>query len=458
MNLDEYLSAIKSKTVAVVGIGVSNIPLIRLLLKNGIDVTACDKNRREGFGEIADELESMGAKLRLGETYLDGLDQDIIFRSPGIRPDIPAFLKAQESGSVITSEMEVFFDVCPSKIIAVTGSDGKTTTTTLISELLKASGRRVFLGGNIGRPLLDEAGLMLQEDIVVLELSSFQLMRMRKSPQVAVVTNLAPNHLDIHTGMDEYIASKRNIFEHQQPGDLLVVNADNDITAAFAKEARGLVREFGRQKPVGSGVFLEGGNIIWAGDGSRIMSAGDILIPGTHNIENYMAAIAAVYDMVDAETIIRVARSFAGVRHRIELVREKDGVRYYNDSIASSPTRTMAGLRAFDEKLILVAGGYDKKIPYDVLGPDICRHVKTLVLTGATADKIEAAVRLCPENERVGLSIYKTDDFEDAVKYAASVAEEGDVVLLSPASASFDKFKNFEERGDAFREIVEKMG
>ncbi len=459
MNIDEYVDSLKGKRVAVVGIGVSNRPLIGMLASAGIDVTACDKITRQALGQAGDTLENLGAKLRLGEGYLDDLDQDIIFRSPGIRPDIPAFEKAKERGSAITSEMEVFFDVCPCPIIAVTGSDGKTTTTTIISELLRDAGRTAWLGGNIGHPLLADTPLMKPEHAVVLELSSFQLMTLKKSPHIAVVTNLAPNHLDVHRDMQEYIDAKMNIFTHQSAGDILVLNEDNGITRGFAPKAAGEVRLFSRRERVENGVYLKGGDIIRAKNGSEttVMTRDDILIPGDHNVENYMAAIAAVGDMVPDEVIRRTARTFKGVEHRIELVREKDGVRFYNDSIASSPSRTIAGLRSFKQKVILIAGGYDKHIPFDVLGPEVVEHVKAMVLTGDTAGKIRAAVEQAPGYEKEKLPIVTVDDFEQAVRTAAGMTQPGDIVTLSPACASFDRFRNFAERGDKFKEIINNI-
>ncbi|MCD7919595.1 MAG: UDP-N-acetylmuramoyl-L-alanine--D-glutamate ligase [Clostridiales bacterium] len=458
MTFTDYLDSLQGKTVAIIGIGVSNTPLIRLLLRRGIAVTACDKASRAQFGNdgLLRELEAQGAVLKLGEGYLDGLNQDVIFRSPGIRPDIPAFQQARERGSVITSEMEVFFHVCPCKRIAVTGSDGKTTTTTIIARLLERAGYTVHLGGNIGKPLLPETGEMKPEDIAVLELSSFQLMTMDASPEIAVVTNLAPNHLDVHKGMEEYVAAKKNIFLHQSPEDKLVLNRDNAITNAFAQEAPGQVTLFSRQNPLESGVAIEDGVICVKKDGVKreVLPVEDILLPGVHNIENYEAAIAAVDGLVPDEVIRAFAKEFGGVEHRIELVREKDGVRYYNDSIASSPSRTMAGLRSFRQKVILIAGGYDKHLDYEVLGPDLVAHTKRLVLTGATAGVIEAAARHAEGYSEEALPITTIDDFGEAVRFAASVAEPGDVVILSPASASFDKFKNFMVRGDTFKELV----
>ena len=459
MDLKGYLKSIQDKSVAVIGIGVSNTPLIELLLQAGIRVTACDKKQRSEFAELADRLEAMGAVLQLGEDYLEGLDQDIIFRTPGMRPDVPQLLQAKEQGSIITSEMEVFFEVCPCFIIAVTGSDGKTTTTTLISELLKQAGKKVYLGGNIGNPLLCQAGEMEADAVAVLELSSFQLMTMQKSPDIAVITNLAPNHLDVHKDMAEYVDSKKNIYLHQKDSGILVLNQDNELTASLQPEACGAVRLFSRQQQVNNGVFLRGEDIFLCRDGKeeKILSVCDIQLPGVHNIENYMAAISAVCDLVGQKALQTVARSFGGVAHRIELVREKDGVRFYNDSIASSPSRTMAGLRAFKEKVILIAGGKDKGISYDELGPEIIKHVKALYLTGPTAEKICAAVEKCPDYDAAVLPIFQVEDFKDTVLAAAAAAKAGDVVILSPASTSFDRFKNFVERGNTFKEIVKQL-
>ena len=456
MTLQNYLDSIRNKTVAVIGIGVSNTPLIELLAGEHIAVTACDKRDRTALGELADHLEKMGVVLQLGEDYLEGLHQDIIFRTPGLRPDVPQILKAVEQGSVLTSEMEVFFRVCPCPIIAVTGSDGKTTTTTIIAELLRAAGNTVHVGGNIGHPLLCEADEMKPGDYAVLELSSFQLMTMQCSPHIAVLTNLAPNHLDMHHGMEEYVAAKENIFRHQKQGDIAIFNLDNEITREQAHRAVGMARYFSRKEEPENGVFLRDDVIICRKDGyeREIMRASDIKIPGVHNVENYMAAIAAVDGLVSDETIVKFAREFGGVEHRIELVRTYHGVRFYNDSIASSPSRTIAGLRSFKEKVILIAGGYDKHIPFDVLGPEVVEHVKLLVLCGATADKIRAAVEQSPGYQPGKPEILDVTPFRAAVEMARDMAEEGDVVTLSPACAAFDQFKNFMERGKTFKAIV----
>ena len=452
----EYLAGLRGKRVAVLGIGVSNTPLIKMLLRADVAVTACDKNPRENFGGQIEELESLGAEVRLGPDYLEGLDQDVIFRTPGLRPDVPQLLAARERGSVLTSEMEAFFEVCPCKIIGVTGSDGKTTTTTIIAELLKAAGYSTYVGGNIGRPLLPDADGMLPTDVAVVELSSFQLMTMERSPHIAVVTNLAPNHLDVHKSMSEYVAAKENVFSHQDGEGLVVLNRDNEITRGFAQTAKGRVTLFSRREALERGVSVKDG-AIWVSNaaGSRaVLPLDGILLPGEHNVENYMAAIGALDGLVPDEVIRAFAKQFGGVEHRIELVRTLNGVRYYNDSIASSPSRTIAGLRSFQEKVILIAGGYDKHIPFEVLGPEVTAHVKYLVLTGATAPKIRAAVEAAPDYAPGRPEIAEYGDFTQAVLAAHALARPGDVVILSPACASFDKFRNFMERGEAFKKII----
>ena len=449
---ETYFESLKGKKIAVFGLGVSNRPLVRLLLEFGCDVLGCDRTPREKLDAEVLELEAAGCKLSVGDGYLDHLDADLVFRTPGMHPGNPALEDLRSKGAEVTSEMEVFFEVCPCTILAVTGSDGKTTTTTLISEMLKAAGKTVWVGGNIGAPLLPRVREMKPEDYAVVELSSFQLMDMKRSPHIAVVTNLAPNHLDIHKDMDEYVEAKKTIFRYQGREDILVVNADNAITVSF--KGNGVTKTFSRQ---GRDAYVRVvGDTITRG-GVPVLKKGDILIPGEHNVENYMAAIAAVDGLVDDETIRQVAKTFGGVEHRIELVRVKDGVRYYNDSIASSPSRTIAGLRSFPEKVILIAGGYDKHIPYDVLGPEICAHVKLLVLGGATGPKIRAAVEDCPDYKPGCPEIMDCGDFTAALKAAAAAARSGDVVLMSPASAAFDQFKNFMARGKYFKDMVMEL-
>ena len=458
LELKDWLSALRGKTAAVLGIGVSNTPLIELLCKNGVNVVACDKKTRDRLGDAADRLEALGATLRLGDGYLTDLAADVVFRTPGMRPDVPELLAARERGSVVTSEMQVFFEVCPCPIIAVTGSDGKTTTTTVIAELLKAEGKRVWLGGNLGHPLLSEADQIAPEDYAVVELSSFQLLDMTRSPHIAVMTNLAPNHLDVHRDMAEYIAAKENIFLHQNAGDVAVFNLDNGITRDLSRKARGRVRLFSGREETADGAFVRDGVIYLRSGGQEraVLSTADIRIPGQHNVENYCAAITAVDGLVRDETVRAVARTFNGVEHRIELVRERRGVKWYNDSIASSPTRTIAGLRSFDRPVILIAGGYDKHIPFTPLAPEIISHVKLLILCGATADAIRAAVTGC-EDYHGAPEMVEVKCLQDAVDVAAARAVPGDVVTLSPACAAFDQFANFMERGKVFKQMVNAL-
>ena len=450
--VDAYFERLRGKRAVVLGIGVSNRPLIRMLLEYGAEVTACDKTPREKLDEEVLALERLGARLHVGEDYLEGLEADVVFRTPGMRPDLPQIRRLTEGGAQLTSEMEAFFEVCPCTRIAVTGSDGKTTTTTLIAKILEHAGKKVWIGGNIGQPLLPLAKEMSPEDFAVVELSSFQLMTMTSSAEDAVVTNLAPNHLDVHKSMEEYIAAKENVYLHQSPSGKLVVNMDNAITHSFVGKAKGRVEEFSRLGIPENGVYLQDGTIYR--NGKKIMDAADIRIPGVHNIENYMAAACAVEGFASDADIDAVARSFGGVEHRIELVRELDGVRYYNDSIASSPTRTIAGLHSFDRRVILIAGGYDKHIPFDALGPEVCAHVKLLILCGATADKIRAAVEGTPEYVPGQPEIVTVQSLSDAVELAHTRAQRGDIVTLSPACAAFDQFKNFMVRGESYKKMV----
>ena len=450
-SFDAYFENLRGRRIAVLGLGVSNRPLVRLLLHYGCQVVGCDRTPREKLAPEVLELEKLGCRLHVGEDYLEGVQADVVFRTPGMHPSNPAIVELVSRGAQVTSEMEAFFEVCPCHLLAVTGSDGKTTTTTLISEMLKASGKTVWLGGNIGTPLLPLVPQMTAQDYAVVELSSFQLMDMRRSPSRALITNLAPNHLDIHKDMQEYIQAKENIFRFQSPQDLLVLNGDNPITRDMTGPGR--TEYFSR---LGEGrITLRQGVI--CRDQQPVLPVSQILLPGIHNVENYMAAIAMVEGLVDDETICQVASSFGGVEHRIELVRVKDGVRYYNDSIASSPSRTIAGLHSFPEPVILIAGGYDKQIPYEVLGPEICRHVKKLFLGGATGPKIREAVLRCGEYRPETLEIVDCGNFEAAVRAAAEAAQPGDVVLMSPASAAFDQFANFMERGNFYKKLIKEL-
>lgn len=459
MTLSQYVDNIKDKSIAVIGAGVSNMPLIKLLLASGCNVTVCDRRSLEDMGMEALELIDLGAKLRLGENYLDGLKHQIIFRTPGLMPFDEHLEKARAQGSIITSEMEAFFTICPCKIIAVTGSDGKTTTTTIIAELLKAEGYTVHVGGNIGRPLLCDVPIMKKTDIVALELSSFQLHSMECRPDVAIITNISPNHLDKHKDYPDYINAKSEIFKHQTENDRLILNLNDEHTEFYANQAHSALAYFSDNGAPDNGTVCENGELFFVRNGVRekIMDADEIMLPGQHNLQNYLAAFAAVDGLVSAESCRKVAMEFSGVEHRLETVRVLNGVTYINDSIASSPTRVIAGLHALKTKPVIILGGYDKQIPFDELGDELCRYAKRVFLSGATAQKIYDAIVSSALYADSGLEVTVIDDFTQTVIAASEYAQYGDIVILSPACAAFDKFKNFAERGKYFKKIVMEL-
>ena len=445
----------RNKTVSVIGLGISNVPLISWLLDRGAVITARDRNEFEKLRDDAKKLKDRGVKFICGADYLKDIKDEIIFKSPGVRYDVPEIAEAVRNGAELTSEMDLFFELCPCRIIGVTGSDGKTTTTTLIYKMLaKQYGEgRVFVGGNIGKPLLPELDKMDKDCFAVVELSSFQLHTMKRSPDISIITNISPNHLDYHRGMDEYIEAKTNVFRHAKPGSAVVLNGENEVTKSLGKYA-----------PEGVTVryFLTGNTVVENGkiycDGEEVLETSEILIPGRHNVENYAGVITVLKGLVSDEVIRETAKTFGGVEHRIELVRELDGVRYYNSSIDSSPTRTRAALYSFDKKLIVICGGYDKHIPFEPLAATLCERAKTVILTGATAGKIKDALTSY-EGYRIGEpKLIEEPDFGNAVRAARDEAKSGDTVILSPACASFDAFPNFEVRGNTFKRIVNGFG
>ena len=461
--IEQLEKLIQGKKVAFIGAGVSHKRCIEQFVELGAQVTLCDQKKSiEDFGDYADTLRRLKVALSLGEHYTDGFaGQDIIMRTPGYEYFKPELQAAKAAGAMVTSEVELFFEFCPCEIVAVTGSDGKTTTTTLISKMFEAAGRKVFLGGNIGAALLPQLVDVTPDAVAVVELSSFQLISMRRSPKVAVVTNVTPNHLDHHKDMQEYIDAKRNILLWQVPPCRAVLGYENDITRAMQSDCKGEQVWFTRLHETDRGAFLRASDdtLCYAENGvvTPVLPRAEIKLRGLHNVENLLAAIAAVWGRVPVEAMRQVGSTFTGVEHRIEPVRVLDGVTYYNDSIASSPTRTIAGLRSFDQKIILIAGGYDKKIPYEPLAPEVLAHVKTLVLMGATGPRIEKAVREHPDFDESKLTILHADNMQHAVELARSAAQPGDVVSLSPASASFDLYPNFEVRGRDYKNIVMQL-
>lgn len=465
----EYIASLRGKKIAFVGMGVANAPSALFLARHGLQVYACDSRDESYIGKkTCEELRACGVQFSLGKDYLRILpEMDIVFRSNGILPfQNPWIGECIERGQTVTSEMEEFFRYCPAKIIGITGSNGKTTTTTLIYEMLKKAGNSAVIGGNIGKAMLPYLEDLTPSDYAVCELSSFQLLTMGNlvhQPDIAVVTNIESTHLDHHISLDEYVDAKRNVLIYQSPSQRTVLNADCDYSIGhrvyhdMRYDVRGKLAEFSLEKPVNTGAYLDDNdNIVYAEDGTvtQIMPASDIRLPGRHNIANYCTAIAAVWGLVQPEQIREVARTFGGVEHRIEFVREADGVKYYNDSIATSPSRVISGVRAFNQKIIAIQGGSDKGNDLSVMVPDLLAHVKILILNGATADKIEQAVLAAPDYDPDQLQIVKVKDLAQAVEAARKAAQPGDIVSLCPACPAFDQFKTFEYRGREFKRLV----
>ena len=459
--LEEFNNYIKNKRVAIIGLGVSNVPLIDYLHDLGSKIMVFNNKPIDTLdSSILDKIYEYKIEYSFGENYLSKLNGfDIIFRTPSCRPDLPEIQKEIERGAILTSEIELVLKLCPGTTIGITGSDGKTTTTSLIYEILKEENLNCYLGGNIGIPLFTKIAEMKPEDYIILELSSFQLMNMDISPNIAVVTNIAPNHLDIHKSYEEYIQSKANIFRYQTEDDLLILNYDNETTRNFAKVARSKIVYFSSKQKLENGFILDNGVIKECENGLRrhIINNKNIKLRGIHNSENICAAIAATNKIASIDSQIKAVSEFTGVSHRLEFVKEINGAKWYNDSIASSPTRTIAGLNSFDENIILIAGGYDKNLDYRPLAMPIINKVNKLILLGQTSDKIYQAVMELLKTNNKKLDIYKVASLEEAITKAKEISEKGDVVLFSPASASFDMFKNFEERGNMFKQLVNKL-
>ncbi len=461
-NLNEFNEYLKNRKVAIIGLGVSNIPLIDYLRKYKSNVTVFDKRTIEEIDKsVMDKVVEYGMEFSIGRDYLSKLKGfDLIFRSPSCLPNTPELVEESNRGALVTTEVEMFMELCPGKIIGVTGSDGKTTTTSLIYEILKEKGYNCYLGGNIGTPLFTKVSEMTPEDIIVLELSSFQLMNMTVSPSIAVITNITPNHLDYHTDLEEYIEAKKCIFKYQSEGDTLILNFDNPITRECGKEAKGNVIYYSDQVKLDNGYIVDEGTIKFCEDKLRkhILNTRDTLLLGKHNYQNICAALAATRDLVDEETAKRAILKFKGVPHRLEFVKEdNNNVRWYNDSASSSPTRTISGIQSFYKKVILIAGGYDKNLDYTPIAKPIVEGIKSLILMGQTKTKIYNAVTNELNSQNKKMDIYEAFSVEEAIETAKDISKQGDIVLFSPASASFDMFKNAYDRGDKFKAAVERL-
>ena len=456
MNLSEYVENLRGKKIGVLGLGENNRPLIDFLGSCGCDVTACGRPTRDQIPRYAAHLEALGVKLKLGPDFLENLEFDILFRAPSLMLYDSRLQKARERGSIVTSEMEAFLSLCPCKVIGVTGSDGKTTTSNMIARLLQASGYQVHLGGNNGHPLFCDLPKMSPDDIAVVEMSSFHLHSIYCCPDIAVITNITPNHLDVHKDYQDYIDSKRFVFLHQTGDCRLILNQEDEQTPSFAQAARARIAYFSAKAKPENGAFLQDGILYRVSGGVEraVVHASEVRIPGEHNIMNFLAAFSATEGLVSDEICARIAQTFPGVEHRLETVRILQGVTYINDSIATSPSRTIAGLKAMKTRPIVIAGGHDKHVPYDELGTALCQYAKAVVLVGDTATKIRNAIEDSPCYDADRLPIVMADDFRKAVITAKAFAEAGDIVLLSPASSSHGLFQNYIVRGRAFKSII----
>lgn len=459
--LEEFNEYIRFRKVAVIGLGVSNMPLLEYLYEKKAQVTVFDERTIDKIpSETINKINTYEFSYSFGKNCLEKLNGfNIIFRSPSCLPTRAELQKEADRGAIVTTEVEMLMEICPCKIVGVTGSDGKTTTTSLINAILKKAGYKTFLGGNIGTPLFTKLPEMEPNDIVVLELSSFQLMNMHISPDIAVITNITPNHLNIHKDYQEYIDAKKCIFKNQNEKGILILNYDNDITRECAKEANGNVVFFSSKVKLDNGFIVDGNIIKECNDKVRkhILNTDEVILRGNHNFQNIATALAATKTLVDTDIAVQAIKEFKPVEHRIEFVKEIDGVKWYNDSASSSPTRTISGINAFKENIILIAGGYDKNLEYEPLAKPVVDKVSTLILIGQTAEKIYDVVKNESEKENKKINIYMCDTLEQTIEIAKKSAKKGDVVLFSPASASFDMFKNFADRGHKFKDLVNKI-
>lgn len=459
--LKEFNEYIRFRKVAIIGLGVSNLPLLDYLYEKKAQVTIFDERTIDEISkDIIDKITTYNFEFSFGEDCLKKLNgYSIIFRSPSCLPTKEELQKEADRGAIVTTEIEMLIEMCPCKIIGVTGSDGKTTTTSMINAILKKSGFNTFLGGNIGTPLFTKLSEIKPNDIVVLELSSFQLMNMKVSPDIAVITNITPNHLNIHKDYKEYIDSKKNIFKHQNENGILILNYDNDITRECAKEANGKVIFFSDKTKLDNGFIVDENIIKECEDKIRkhVLNTNEVILRGNHNFQNIATALATTKTLVDTETAIDAIKEFKPVEHRIEFIREINGIKWYNDSASSSPTRTLSGMNAFKENIVLIAGGYDKNLDYKPLAKPILEKVTSLILIGQTAEKIFDAVKEESEKQNKLINIYMCDNLEKTIEVAKKSAKKGDIVLFSPASASFDMFKNFADRGNKFKDLVNNV-
>jgi UDP-N-acetylmuramoylalanine--D-glutamate ligase len=460
------LTTFAGKRITIMGLGFFGgaIGLARYLVSQGALVTVTDLKSAHDLQDSVAALEGLSVRLVLGQhERADFTDVDMVFASPAVREDSPYLVAARACGVPIDTEMNLFMRLCRGTVIGVTGSNGKTTTTSLIGAILRAAHPRTRVGGNIGRSLLPEVASIEPGDPVVLELSSFQLEHLAavgRSPHIALLLNLSPNHLDRHGSMDQYLAAKMQIFAYQRPEDVALLNADDPRLQPLVGGLRSRCRFFSCEQVVDDGAYLDGDRLLVARSGRRseVCSRQDITLLGRHNVANVLAAVAAADAWGVPLAVMRAAiRAFVGVEHRLERVRERAGVSFYNDSIATSPTGTMAALAAIQQPIWLIAGGYDKGISFQALGEAIVQRVKGVCLIGTTAPQIAQAIEAARPPGWDVPTITFCRDLPNAVHITAAAAHPGDVVLLSPACASYDQFRNFVERGRLFKQLVSAL-
>lgn len=494
------LGDFSGRRVAVVGMGKSNRALARYLMREGARVTCFDQKTSSGLGDAHAELSALGASWSLGEGYLAPLPEfRWIFLTPGMKKGLPEIVKAKEAGAIISTETALFLERCKARVAGVTGSAGKTTTSTLVGLMLRESlpETPVYVGGNIGEVLIEKVESLAADALVVMELSSFQLELQRQSPSASLILNVRPNHLDIHDSFEEYVAAKKNIYRFQGEQDWCVLNLDDPLTREMSKECPGRVAFFTLDAAAAAKSAQDGHQVAWLqgeelwmrgeqGPSTDVRLAGisDFLVPGTHNVANALAAAVLASALgASPEGIRRAIRSFRGVEHRIEFVRELAGVKYFNDSKATSPDETMALLKAVPGPMVLILGGYDKGVPFDEMAREIVRRGYAVVTMGRTAPKIEraladaatepdaatgasdateadAATGLCGAvgaRRSAKVDVVRAGSLDQAVQLAREKAGPGSSVALSPACASYDMFANFEERGTLFKEIVRRL-
>jgi UDP-N-acetylmuramoylalanine--D-glutamate ligase len=447
----------EDQRVTIIGLGREGSALAKFLTQQGARVTVTDIKGEEALSDKIDELASLPIHYLLGGHPEASLEADIIFVSPGVPQNIPILVEARRRGITISSETKLFFSLCQAPIVGITGSSGKTTTTSLVGEIMQAEGYRTFVGGNIGSPLLTFVEEIEPQDKVVMELSSFQLEVLDQSPHIAAILNLSPNHLDRHGSMDDYVAAKMNILRFQGRNDYAVLNADQQLTRELTRECQGQILLFSREREPDEGAFLKQGEVTvrWGGNEQKVCHVSEIQLLGAHNLENVLAACAiATVAGAQVEAVASAVTSFSGVEHRLELVEEIDGVRYYNDSIATSPDRAMAALNSFVEPIILLAGGREKHLPLAGLARLILKRVKSLILFGEAAPLLKQAVIEAQEETGREVSICHSSNLIEAVEIASRISQPGDIVLLSPACTSFDMYRDFAERGDHFKALV----